>query len=85
MIYAKRRRRRILLPLAVTALVAAPFSLTPDGRVAASAATCQDGTCCPELKSTCIIGDWKIADKYALTSGGSCPKSEAEPLPPAGE
>ena len=64
------RRLRKALPLSVVLVSAAPLTASEDG-VVLSTADCQSGTCCPEPKSTCIIGSWIRPDKY-LKVEGSC-------------
>jgi hypothetical protein len=62
-------RRALALAGALTTLVGgslALISLTP------VEASCQSGTCCPEPKSTCVIGEWVRPGKFAKLSGGSC-------------
>jgi len=61
--------RAVLLCVPVLA-TAAPISLS-GGVLEVSEAECQDGTCCPEPKSTCIVGGYERADKY-YKSSGSC-------------
>lgn len=55
----------LALSLAVPT-VTAVFALT------STEASCQSGTCCPEPKSTCVIGEWVRNDKYAKLAGGQC-------------
>jgi hypothetical protein len=56
--------------MAALAIAAAPFSLQ-DGRVEASTAECQAGTCCGETGSTCVIGGFTRWNAYYKASG-SC-------------
>lgn len=68
-----RRRGRIgWLGLVSGAFVtaSAPVTISVDG-VEPQAAECQTGTCCPEDKSTCVIGDHQIGDYYHKAEG-SC-------------
>jgi hypothetical protein len=74
---------RLLFPIGIVAagVLAASAPVTVDAhgfRVAT--AECQDGTCCPEPGSTCIVGQYERADKYYMSSG-SCtdPKQPAPP------
>ena len=64
----------LFVPVLATA---APLSLSEQG-LRASEAQCQDGTCCPEPKSTCVVGSWERPDKY-FKSSGSC--TEVRPNP----
>jgi hypothetical protein len=62
-------RRAVALAGARTTRVGgslALISLTP------AEARCQSGTCCPEPRSTCVIGEWVRPGKFAKLSGGSC-------------
>ena len=56
-----------------------PSSIGPHGPEVAVAA-CQDGTCCPEEGSTCVVGTIARPNKY-YKSSGSC-KGATEPAPP---
>ncbi len=55
-----------VLLAAVSSAALLVFAPTPTAR--------QSCTCCPEVGSTCVIGDWVRADKYAKLGGGSCIK-----------
>ena len=70
------RLRALILCVPVLA-TAAPISFTEQG-LRAGEAQCQDGTCCPEPKSKCIVGSWTRPDKY-FKSSGSC--TEVAPNP----
>lgn len=61
-------RRMILLASAV--LAAAPITVNADG-LGVQEAACQDGTCCPEEKSTCVVGTHAEANYYYQPKG-SC-------------
>lgn len=50
---------------------AAPVSYSPARGLHEATLACQDGTCCPELGSTCVIGEFQRPDKYYKESG-SC-------------
>ncbi|HEX6373610.1 MAG TPA: hypothetical protein VF006_32085 [Longimicrobium sp.] len=63
--------RRLALFSAITLSAAAPVTYSPDRGLHAATAECQDGTCCPEVGSTCVVGDHQRADKYYKPSG-SC-------------
>lgn len=63
------RSRSILFFLPIVA-TAAPVSFSGEG-LAVTAAVCQDGTCCPDPKSTCVVGDRVRTGKY-YKSEGSC-------------
>lgn len=67
----------VVLPGILAASV--PVTAGPRGLQPAVAA-CQDGTCCPEEGSTCIVGDIQRPNKY-YKSSGSCtdPKQPAPP------
>lgn len=58
--------------LVVMTLGFAPVGYTPANGLQISEAACQSGTCCPETKSWCIIGDYARPDRYASLTGGSC-------------
>lgn len=59
----------ILLGAFLTA--SAPVTITDRGALAPRTAECQTGTCCPEDKSTCVIGSAKVTGYYQKASG-SC-------------
>lgn len=67
----------LIVPAAVAAVV--PVTVGPRGLEAAEA-LCQDGTCCPEEGSTCVVGDIQRPNKY-YKSSGSC-KDPTQPAPP---
>lgn len=58
---------------------AVPVTIGPHGPEVTVAA-CQDGTCCPEEGSTCVVGNVARTNKY-YKSSGSC-KGATEPAPP---
>lgn len=66
----RRFRLRAALICVPVLATAAPVSFSGKG-LDVSRAECQDGTCCPEPKSTCIVGTYQRADKY-YKSSGSC-------------
>lgn len=51
----------------------APVTVSVQEGVKAQAAACQNGTCCPEDKATCVIGDHQVGGYYHKASG-SCIK-----------
>jgi hypothetical protein len=62
---------RVTLFSVVTISAAAPVAYSPHRGLHESTAECQDGTCCPEVGSTCVIGGYQRPDKYYKPSG-SC-------------
>lgn len=67
-----KSRLRVAL-LVVAALGAfAPVAFSADRGIVTSSATCEDGTCCPEAKSLCIINNIQTEDSYDKGSGGPC-------------
>lgn len=74
-----KRGKSLLVALAALA-AAAPMSLTSEG-FSETRAECQDGTCCVEAGSTCIVGKWQRPDRYYLSSG-SCAGDPDSPAPP---
>lgn len=62
---------RLALFSMVTLAAAAPVTYSPGQGVHETVAECQDGTCCPEVGSTCVVGDHQRPDKYYKPSG-SC-------------
>lgn len=71
-------KRIIRLPLLAVAIVsaAAPVGYSAERGLHESTLQCQDGTCCPEAGSTCVVGDYKRPDKY-YKSSGSCQVNQA--------
>jgi hypothetical protein len=67
----------LLVPGSLAASV--PVTVGSRGLEVATAA-CQDGTCCTELGSTCIVGEFQREDRY-YKSSGSC-KDPKQPAPP---
>jgi hypothetical protein len=67
----------VIVPATLAASV--PVTTGPRGLQPAVAA-CQDGTCCPEEGSTCVVGTNQRENRY-YKSGGSCtdPKQPAPP------
>ena len=63
---------RVSLLLATAAVAAAfmPVSISMRG-IEATRAACQSGTCCPEDRTMCIVGDNQVPDHYFISSG-SC-------------
>jgi hypothetical protein len=49
-----------------------PLTISADGGVSASTATCMDGTCCPEEDSLCIIDGVRTFNSYDKGSAGPC-------------
>jgi len=47
----------------------APVTVSLERGVQPRSAECQDGTCCPEDKSTCVIGSHQVGDYYHKSSG----------------
>ena len=62
-------RPMVLLSGAVMA-AASPITVE-EGALRTRTAQCQDGTCCPEEKSTCVVGDSQNPGYYYKPSG-SC-------------
>ena len=48
---------------------AAPIGYSAERGFHESTLRCQDGTCCPEVGSTCVVGDYVRPDKYHKPSG----------------
>jgi hypothetical protein len=72
---------RIGVLVLATGALAASVPITADGRgVRPTEAECQDGTCCPEAGSKCVVGDIVRPDKY-YKSSGSC-TDPSQPAPP---
>jgi hypothetical protein len=46
----------------------APVTVSRDG-IQPQAAECQNGTCCPEEKSACVIGTNQVGDYYHKAVG----------------
>jgi hypothetical protein len=69
----KQRGRFGWLGLVASAFVtaSAPVTISVDRGVQPQAAECQSGTCCPEDKSTCVIGGHQIGGYYHKAEG-SC-------------
>lgn len=65
----------LAVPLVLTAL---PLAWSPSRGVETAAAACDDGTCCPQEGSDCIINGILTHDAYAKLGGGSC---EVKPHP----
>jgi hypothetical protein len=63
--------RRLALFSVVTLSAAAPVTYSPDRGLHEAAVECQSGTCCPEEKSTCVIGGNQVAG-YFHKPEGSC-------------
>jgi hypothetical protein len=55
-------RPMVLLSGAVVA-AASPITVE-EGGLRTRTAECQDGTCCPEVGSTCVVGEYQRSDKY---------------------
>lgn len=70
----RRTRLRIQMVLLATAALGAfaPAAYTADSGVRPSEARC--ATCCPEEKSTCVVGDIAKADYYYKESGSCTPE-----------
>lgn len=68
----------VLLPVLLACAIPVTFSR---GRLVAATAECQDGTCCPERGSICVVGTHQIDDKY-FKDAGSCSTDPKQPLPP---
>lgn len=66
-----RVTRFLRVACAATVLALTPLAFTPERGVVENQACAQSGTCCPEVGSTCVIGDFSKADAYYKTSG-SC-------------
>lgn len=62
---------RLALVSAASLSAAAPVSVSVERGLHESTLQCQDGTCCFEAGSTCIVGQWQRPDKYYKPSG-SC-------------
>lgn len=64
-------KRILRLPLlaAVVLSAAAPVGYSAELGLHESTLQCQDGTCCPEAGSTCVIGEYTRPDKYYKLSG----------------
>lgn len=67
----KRGTKRLSLLALVAFSTAAPVGYSAERGFHEPTLECQDGTCCPEAGSTCVVGDHKRPDKYYKTSG-SC-------------
>jgi hypothetical protein len=67
----------VILPAILAGSV--PVTTGPRGFQPAVAA-CQDGTCCPEMESTCVVGSVQRPNKY-YKSSGSC-TDPTQPAPP---
>jgi hypothetical protein len=64
------RRIRWAALVSVTFVTAsAPVKLSVQRGVEAQAAECQSGTCCPEDRSTCVIGGYQVGGYYQKPSG----------------
>lgn len=63
--------RRLALFSAVILSAAAPATYSPDQGLHEATLECQSGTCCPEDKSTCVIGGHQVAGYYQKPEG-SC-------------
>jgi hypothetical protein len=57
--------------LLVGLVTAAPVSYSGERGLHEATLECQDGTCCPEAGSTCVVGQYQRPDKY-YKSTGSC-------------
>lgn len=57
-----------------------PIRSSAEGGLEVSEAACEDGTCCPELKSDCIINNILTQNSYAKLTGSRC---KAIDVPPA--
>lgn len=66
----KRLIRRTLLLSGAVLTASAPITADADG-LRVQEAACQDGTCCPEEKSTCVVGTHAEANYYYKPKG-SC-------------
>lgn len=68
-----RRRRIGRLGIVAGAFVTAatPVTVSMDRGVRAQTVECQSGTCCPEEKATCVIGNHQVGGYYQKASG-SC-------------
>lgn len=67
-----RKRGRIgWLGLVSVAFVtaSAPVTISVDRGVQPQAAECQSGTCCPEDRSTCVIGTTQVGGYYHKAEG----------------
>lgn len=68
-----------MVALAVAALGAfAPVAYSSDRGLITSSATCEDGTCCPEDKSLCIINGIISENSYDKGTEGSCKKPPSD-------
>jgi hypothetical protein len=56
-----------------------PLRVSADGAVSVNAAECTGGTCCPELKSDCIINNILTQNNYAKLTGDRCKAAEVRP------
>lgn len=63
--------RRTLFFGVIVVGASAPISFSPSSGFEVKTAECQNGTCCPEDKSTCVIGDYQNVGYYQKPSG-SC-------------
>lgn len=66
-----RRMRWITLVSGTLVTASAPVTVSMDRGIEAQAAECQSGTCCPEDKATCVIGQYQVGGYYQKPSG-SC-------------
>lgn len=61
--------RSLALFSVATLSAAAPVTFSPGRGLHEATLECQDGTCCPELGSTCVVGELQRADRYYKPSG----------------
>ena len=71
----KRVTGRVVLLSGVVLTAAAPVTLDADG-VRVREAACQDGTCCAEEKSTCVVGTHAEPNYYYKPQGSCKPVSQ---------
>jgi hypothetical protein len=57
-----------------------PVATSLRGLQSATAA-CQDGTCCPEQGSTCVVGNNQRPERYYKPSGSCTEPSQPAPPP----
>lgn len=64
-----RTKRIVRITCLAAALSAMPLALSPDGGVRENQACAQNGTCCPEPESTCVIGSFSRANACYKAEG----------------
>jgi len=65
---AKPKSRLPLLLFAALSAIA-PVTIAPTGMLEKAELRCQDGTCCPEIGSFCVVGTYQRENKYYKPAG----------------